>query len=200
MSLIESIKGNDQLLLDGFRYHRDRSVWRYVKANCKGHSGHDGATYEMHQDHICQAPDPNEIEKALFTYEIRQKVELCHDPPILKIHEARLKLSFDAAITVPQCTALQRTIQRIRHDKDIPTGPKTFGDIVISLNFQNTVTNQKFLLYDNNDHHCRLLTFATKEQLDFLNGYESWHCDGTFAANIYNVTQIPFKYLSFISG
>ena len=78
-----------------------------MKANCKGRARYDVTTYEMYQDHICQAPDPNEIEKALFTYEIRQKAELRHDPPRYITHEAHLKLSFDAAIIVPQCTALQ---------------------------------------------------------------------------------------------
>ena len=163
MSLIKSIKGNDQFLLDGFRYRRDRSVWRCVKASCKGRVRYDGISYEMYRDHICQALDPNEIEKALFTHEIRQKAELCHDPPRLIIHEVRLKSSFGSAITAPQCNALQCTIQRIRCAKDIPTEPKTFGDIVFPSNLQNTATNQKFLLYDNNDHHCRLLIFASKE-------------------------------------
>ncbi|CAF1552573.1 unnamed protein product [Rotaria sp. Silwood1] len=181
MSVIKSIKGSDQLLLDGFRYRRDRLVWRCVKANCKGRARHDGNIYQMYQDHICQAPDLNEIEKALFNYETKKKAEQCHDPPRLIIHEARLKLSSDAAITIPQCTALQRSIQRIRQEENIPTEPKTFADIVIPPNLQNTVTNQKFILYDNNDHHRRLLIFASKEQLDFLNGCESWHCDGTFA-------------------
>ena len=168
MSLIKSFKRNDQLLLDGFRYRRDRSVWRCVKANFKGRARYDRTTYEMYQDHEYQASDPNDIEKAPFTYEIKQKAELYHDPPSLIIHETRVELSFDTAIIVPQCTALQRTIQRIRRDKDIPTEPKTFGDIGVPSNRQNTVTNQKFLLYDNNDHHCRLLIFASKEQLDFL--------------------------------
>ena len=65
MSLIKSIKGSDQLLFDGFRYRRDRPVWRCVKANCKGRARYDGILYKMYQDHICQAPDPNEIEEAL---------------------------------------------------------------------------------------------------------------------------------------
>ncbi|CAF1411559.1 unnamed protein product, partial [Didymodactylos carnosus] len=176
-----SIKGKDQVLLDGFRYRRDRLVWRCVKDNCKGRARYDGVMYEMYQDHICQAPDPNEIEKAVFNHEIRQKAEQCHNPPRLIIQDARLKLSSDAAATIPQCTASQRAIQRIRQDKDIPTEPKTFADIVIPPNFQITVTNQQFLLYDNNNHHQRLLIFASTAQLDLLNGCESWHCDGTFA-------------------
>jgi hypothetical protein len=61
-------------------------------------------------------------------------------------------------------------IQRIRWDEDIPSEPKTFADIVLPPNFQNTVTNQKFILYDGNNHHSRLLIFASREQLDFLNG------------------------------
>ncbi|CAF0809055.1 unnamed protein product [Didymodactylos carnosus] len=145
-----------------------------------GRARYDGVMYEMYQDHICQAPDPNEIEKAVFSHEIRQKAEQCHDPPRLIIQEARLKLFSGAAATIPQYTASQRAIQRIRQDKDIPTEPKTFAAIVIPPNFQITVTNQQFLLYDNNNHHQRLLIFASTEQLDLLNGCESWHCDGTF--------------------
>ena len=72
-----------------------------MKDNCKGRVRYDGTTYEMYQDHICQASNPNEIEKSLFTYETRQKAELCHDPPGLTIYEARIKLSLEAAITVP---------------------------------------------------------------------------------------------------
>jgi hypothetical protein len=159
MSLIKSIKGSDQILLDGFRYHRDRLVWRCVKNKRKGRALYDEIMFKMYQDHICQAPDPNEIEKALFNYEIKKKAEQCHDPPKLIIHKARLKLSSDAAITVPQCTALQRAIQCIQQDEDIPTELKTFPDIVIPPNLQNTVNNQKFILYDNNDHHRRLLIY-----------------------------------------
>ncbi|CAF1513162.1 unnamed protein product [Didymodactylos carnosus] len=64
----------------GFRFRRDRLVWRCVKDNCKGRARYNGVMYEMYQDHICQAPDPNEIEKAVFNHEIRQQAEQCHDP------------------------------------------------------------------------------------------------------------------------
>ncbi len=124
----------------------------------------------MYQHHICRAPDPNEIEKALFNYGIKKKAAQYHDLTRLIIHEARLKLYSDAAITSPQYTVSQSVIQRIRWDEDIPSEPKTFADIVLPPNFQNTVTNQKFILYDGNNHHSRLLIFASREQLDFLNG------------------------------
>ncbi|CAF0991555.1 unnamed protein product [Adineta ricciae] len=122
----------------------------------------------MYQDHICQAPNRDEIEKALFNYEIRKKTAECHDSPRLIIHEARLKLSSDAAITSSQYNTSQSAIQRMRRDDNIPSEPKTFADITTPLNFQNiSITNQKFLLYENNNVNGRLLIFGSKEQLNF---------------------------------
>ncbi|CAF5123742.1 unnamed protein product, partial [Rotaria sp. Silwood1] len=46
---------------------------------------------------------------------------------------------------------------------------------------QLRTSNQQFLLYDNDDNQNRLLIFASRDQLDLLNGREVWHCDGTFA-------------------
>ncbi|CAF1435433.1 unnamed protein product, partial [Rotaria sordida] len=62
--------------------------------------------------------------------------------------------------------------------------PKTFDESVFPPNLQNTITNQKFILSDNSDHHRRLLIFASKEQLGFSNGRESWHCDDTFSERL----------------
>ena len=66
----------------------------------------------------------------------------------------------------------------------MPIEPTIFADIFIPLEYQVTTLNQQFLLYDNNDHGNRLLILASEEQLDLLNGWEIWHCDGTFAAHI----------------
>ncbi len=52
MSLIKSTQGSDQLLLDSFRYRRDRSVWPCVKVDCKGRARPDGITCKMYNDHI----------------------------------------------------------------------------------------------------------------------------------------------------
>jgi hypothetical protein len=68
-------------------------VWHCIKHKCKSRALYDGAYYNVYQYHICQAPDPNEIEKALFNYEIRKKAEQCYDPPRLIIQNAQIKLS-----------------------------------------------------------------------------------------------------------
>lgn len=181
MTTIKSIRGKDQLLLDGFRYRQDREAWRCVKDKCKGRIRFDGTKYEVYSDHVCQAPNPNEIEKALYMHEIRKKAEETNDIPRSIIRDARVKLSSDAAAFIPQYVSSQRAIQRLRKGKDIPKEPKSFSDIIIPPRLQITLSNQSFLLYDNNDNNKRLLVFASKEQLDLLNGSDSWHCDGTFA-------------------
>ncbi|CAF0792846.1 unnamed protein product [Rotaria sordida] len=126
-----------------------------------GRARYDDGIYTTYQDHICRAPDPDEIEKALYNYEIKKNAQQCHDPPRLIIQNARLKISLDAAINIPQYTASQH--------------------IIIPSNYQVNALNEQFLLYDNNDNQRRILIFATKQHLDFLNECESWHCDGTFA-------------------
>ena len=138
----------------------------------------------MYQSHACQAPNPEEIEKSAYSHEIRRKAENCHDKPRLIIQETRVKLSSEAAVIIPQYTSSQRSFQRIRKGNNMPKEPTTFADILISLEFQVTTSNQQFLLYDINDHDNRLFIFAGKEQLNLLNGCEIWHCGGTFAVRI----------------
>ena len=76
ISIILSINSKDQLLLNGYRYRWNRLTWRCIKDNWKGCSPHNGTTYEMHQSHERQIPDPEEIEKAVYNSTIRKKVEI----------------------------------------------------------------------------------------------------------------------------
>ena len=146
MSTIFSTKGKDQLLLEDYWYRRDRLTWRCVKDNCKCRAHHNGAAYEMYQSHACQAPNPEEIEKSVGSYEIRRKAEYSHDQPRLIIQEARVKFSTEAAAITPQYTSSQRSIQRIRKGTNMPKEPIAFADISISLEYQVTTSNQQFLL------------------------------------------------------
>ena len=76
MSIILSSKGKDQLLLNGYRYRRDRFTWRCVKDNCKGRARYNGTTYETYQSHACQAPNPEEIEKLCMIIKLEKKLKL----------------------------------------------------------------------------------------------------------------------------
>jgi hypothetical protein len=68
---------------------------------------------------IYQVSNPNESVTALFTYEIRQKVEKSNELPRRIIRNPSVELSSDTATDISQYTAPQRTIKRIRWGKDI---------------------------------------------------------------------------------
>jgi hypothetical protein len=72
MSIVQSIRGEDQLVLNGCRYRQDRLVQRCIKDNRKGCARFDAVSYEIYKDQICQAPSPNETEKVRYTYELRK--------------------------------------------------------------------------------------------------------------------------------
>ncbi|CAF1551259.1 unnamed protein product [Didymodactylos carnosus] len=70
-----------ELMIKEARENMKMNVEEYNFAFCGlRRARYNGVMYEMYQDHICQAPDPNEIEKAVFNHEIRQQAEQCHDP------------------------------------------------------------------------------------------------------------------------
>ena len=141
-----SLKSTNQLLLDGFRYRRDRLVWRCIKEGCKDRARYHENSFKMYRDHICQAPNTDEIEKAVFHYEIRKKAEQSHHPPRLRIEEARLKLSEDAAMTIPQYSPSIRVVQCARRDKNIPPAPKTFADLITLTSFTKYCYESKIFI------------------------------------------------------
>ena len=115
------MKGTEQVLVDGFRYRRNRSIRGYVKGNCNGRAPYDGATDEIWiRITNVDTPNTNEMEKAPFNDEIRQKAELCCDPSKLIIDEACLNLFSDTVMmTAPYYNVQFNASVTI---KVIPTG------------------------------------------------------------------------------
>ena len=112
----------------------------------------------MHANHQIQ----KKIEKSVYSYEIRRKAENSHGKPRLIILEARIKLSSEATVIIPQYTLSQRSIQHIREGNNMPKEFTIFADILIPIEYQVTTSNQQFLLYDKSDHDNRLSIFAIK--------------------------------------
>jgi hypothetical protein len=83
----------------------------------------------------CQAPNPNESEKALFTHEMREKAEEFNDPLRRMIRNASVVLSSDVAAGISQYTASQREIERIKKDKGILIERESYADAIISQQF-----------------------------------------------------------------
>ncbi|CAF1464818.1 unnamed protein product [Didymodactylos carnosus] len=129
---IKSVRAADQFLCDGYRYRRDKSQWRWVNAHCTGRAG-------VTQQGFCQlasshthASNPEDVAKARYNHEIRERAKQSHDPPRTIISDARMNVSVKAAASIPQYTTTQRAIERTRKENDVarPT-PTTFANIVL---------------------------------------------------------------------
>ncbi|CAF4496803.1 unnamed protein product, partial [Didymodactylos carnosus] len=180
-TIIKSVRDADQLLCDGYRYRRDKSRWRCVNAHCIGRAGVTQlGFYQLASSHT-HAPNPEDVAKARYNHEIRQRAKQSHDPPRNIISDARMNVSAEAAASIPQYTTTQRAIERIRKENDVarPT-PTTFADIVLPDELKVNSRGQKFLLYDNQDVDRRVLISASEYALDRLDQSSSWHVDGTF--------------------
>ena len=102
MSIVESSKGKDQLLFEGFRYRRankSQVTWRYVLNRCAGRLNFNSNTYVILTDHS-HAPNPD----ALISIELKSKVSenavISNDAPRKIIHEALLSVHPDDASSI----------------------------------------------------------------------------------------------------
>ncbi|CAF3132612.1 unnamed protein product [Rotaria sp. Silwood2] len=183
MSIVQSCKGKDQLLLDGYRYrHTNKSLinWRCVKHNCNGSAMFDGAQYVKLNDHI-HPPNPDEVIAAEFKSKIQQRATTSHDPPRRIIHEALLNVHKDDALALPSYAASQRLIGRKRKKNNISLpNPTCFQDIVIPDQLKLTNSGDRFLLYDNEDNDSRIIILSSDDDLKRLSQCDHWHADGTF--------------------
>ncbi|CAF4336433.1 unnamed protein product [Rotaria sp. Silwood2] len=183
MSIVQSCKGKDQLLLDGYRYrHTNKSLinWRCVKHNCNGSAMFDGAQYVKLNDHI-HPPNPDEVIAAEFKSKIQQRATTSYDPPRRIIHEALLNVHKDDALVLPSYAASQRLIGRKRKKNNISLpNPTCFQDIVIPDQLKLTNSGDRFLLYDNEDNDSRIIILSSDDDLKRLSQCDHWHADGTF--------------------
>jgi hypothetical protein len=51
MSIDQSIRGEDQLILNAFRYRKDWLVYCCVKGNCRERTRYDRVSYEIYKDY-----------------------------------------------------------------------------------------------------------------------------------------------------
>ncbi|CAF2250032.1 unnamed protein product [Rotaria magnacalcarata] len=160
MSIVKSSKNKDQLLLDGFRYRRDRksqTIWRCCRNDCGGRASFDGAIYIKVNDHI-HAPNPEETIATEYKSKIVNSAITSHDPPRRIIHEVLLEKK-----------------------KEMPLPrPKSFDEIDIPAELRVTNGGNRFLLYDNESSTNRMIILSSDDDLDRLSNSEFWHADGTF--------------------
>ena len=83
MLIVKSSKNKDQLLFDGYRYHRankSQVIWGCCTYNYVGCLCFDGIEYVKVTDHV-HAPNPEEFISMEFKSIINTGATLSHDPP-----------------------------------------------------------------------------------------------------------------------
>jgi hypothetical protein len=92
MSIIESSKGKDQLLVNGFRYRRankSQITWRCVHGNCAGRVTFDNMECIILTDHN-HVPNPDGLISIEFKAKVNKRAETSTDAPLKIIHETLL--------------------------------------------------------------------------------------------------------------
>jgi hypothetical protein len=183
MSIVQSSKGKDQLLLDAFRYRRankSQTTWRCVRNNCAGRVASEGAGYTILTDHN-HAPNPDEIISTEFNAQVNRCALACNDPPRKIIHGALLDIHPGDASAISDYKSAQRSIERKRKKNSIPLpSPVSFADIKIPDELKLTNLGDQFLLYDNEKADNRIIILSSNADLNRLSNSDHWHADGTF--------------------
>ncbi|CAF3692514.1 unnamed protein product [Rotaria socialis] len=68
MSIVKSSKNKDQVLLDGFRYRRDRksqTIWRCCRNDCGGRASFDGAIYIKRNNDETAVPNYSSSQRTI---------------------------------------------------------------------------------------------------------------------------------------
>jgi predicted metal-dependent phosphoesterase TrpH len=118
MSIIQSSRGQDQLLVDGFRYRRANNsqlTWRCVRNNCAGRITSHDIEYIHLTDHN-HAPNPDELLSKQFKSTIDERAETSDEPPRKIIHEALLDVYPGDAAAVQNYRTAQRAVYQSIHD------------------------------------------------------------------------------------
>jgi len=167
MSIIQSSKGKDQLLVDGFRYRRankSQTTWRCVRGKCAGRLTFDNMEYNLLTDHN-HVPNPDELISIEFKAKVNKRAETSTDAPRKIIHEALLDVHPADGSTITNYNSAQRAVERKRKRNDVSiAAPTSFKNIKIPDELKLTNTGDKFLLYDNEKNDiCIIILFSSTD-------------------------------------
>lgn len=198
MEKTSSQREKEHIIIDGFRYRKDRlnadgsESWRCFKRDCRGRIKVISAQSQTVISDHNHAPDPDSNEAKKIAAEIRRRAATTVERPRQIIQQSTVGMSLQTASVLPSYTASQRMIERKRKRNDIPNANVTsLHDIDIPELLQNTTRDAPFLLWDSGaDDADRILMFGTTENLNLLQQNEHWFMDGTFKVSPTIFTQV----------
>lgn len=188
-----------KLLYGGFVYYHARTVnsRSYYECNRKGECKARAITFPNAQGgtEIAKGPlptdpkisnhnhpaCPEEVAAEKFKSNLKRKAD--EHPEVTPAQLLRTELpnlNPGVLARLPSRENIKKTLRRTRR-ANLPANPNSLeklGDI--PERFAKTVAGERFLVADDNREGSRVITFATRRNLEILAESEKWFVDGTF--------------------
>lgn len=193
VKFITNQKGGQNLAYNGFIYriirrNGDKSFWKCAVRNCPGSlSALNNIPVGFgRQAHNHPADEANVVAQQIRNIINKRCIEEVR--PIPAIYEEELSKLRDnewddtaksVVQRLPTFNTAKSSLYRARR-KETPALPKALGDITLEGKWTETITGQRFLLFDDGEHRNRIIAFATTENLGHLSTADTFYCDGTF--------------------
>lgn len=198
ISLVRSVRGAQQLCIDGFIYSKnkatlDKTYWECVlrKRQKNAESCHAKAittvstcgalTLQSHSDHN-NATRAEKSHVLTARAHIKDAAMFTKNKPcqILQTQQATAgNLAVAISPHMPTKNALRKVISRVRHIGK-PKEPQTLDEINIPEELKNTISAKKFMQREIDIGDIKLLIFTTEDDMRCLERCKYWMADGTF--------------------
>lgn len=189
---LESSKGQDRLILDGFifyreRNHNDRTYWKcseYKTKSCSARAitnGIDVVNSTVHN----HAANPAFVSKEKVVHNMKKEVKET-DSSLQRIIVNNTGTIPDAvAVNLPRFESLKRTLRGVRGKEKYFSdllNPATREEFIIPLERFKTKRNKPFIMFDSGNEEERIIILTTSRNLRLLASTDDWFGDGTFGA------------------
>lgn len=210
-SYVESEKGKQQVLLNGFVYNKERmtnekSIWKcvsYFKTKCKARLHIVKNVISVPPSEHNHAGEAAKVEVACHMKRIRDEAKKSLPGTTQRILSKESEtISISVAAQMPQNHSIKRRIRASRRNnaagdkyEPIPTNK----DFYIPEKYCLTAKKERFIFFDSiaedSSGNNRIIIFATKENVEILAKSSEWYADGTFS-----VCPLLFSQLYVIHG
>lgn len=193
LTYMESEKGKQMLLFEGFIFYKDKVDKKKTYWKCKQFkSGSCHARIQSADDEILKtvgihnhSADAALTEAGNVINIMKVRVQNSFDSPNQIISSAAGDISAEVAPKLPTISSIKKTLRRSRNiasfiSTTTNTNPKSAKDLVLPEPYKLTSKNENFLLYDSGEVEERILVFGTYANLTLLEKSKHWYMDGTF--------------------
>ncbi|XP_071747499.1 uncharacterized protein [Lepeophtheirus salmonis] len=194
MELINSSRGGQKLIFEGFIYVKQKNLANeIISYECQMRRNFRECKAKIHisgNNHIVRrinehthAPDIGKANALKVRNSIKRRTEDTGESAQQILSQELFGISEDVTVNLPALPSIRRCIRRHRQQlrNTTPPLPQSRKEIVFPEIMKSTPTGDKFLIYDSGyGDEERFLIFATYRNLQILEKSINWFCDSTF--------------------